>query len=42
MDTLQTSPVDAMPAVQIKTWTNNDPLLARVKEMDGVINMRKI
>ena len=30
MDSLQTSPVDAM---QIKTWTNSDPLLSQVKEM---------
>ena len=30
MNTLQTFPVDAR---QIKTWTNNDPLLARIKEM---------
>ena len=30
MDTLQTSPVNA---THIKTWTNNDPLLARVRDM---------
>ena len=30
MDILLTSPVDAR---QIRTWTNNDPLLAHVKEM---------
>ena len=30
MDTLQTSPVDA---TQIRTSTNNDPLLARVRDM---------
>ena len=30
MDTLQTFPVNA---TQIKTWTNNDPVLARVRDM---------
>ena len=30
MDTLQTSPIDA---TQIRTWTNNDSLLARVRDM---------
>ena len=30
LDTLQTSPVDA---TQIRTWTNSDPLLARVRDM---------
>jgi len=30
MDTLQSSPVNAS---QIETWTNNDPVLARVQNM---------
>ena len=30
INTLQTSPIDT---IQIRTWTNSDPLLARVKDM---------
>jgi len=30
MDTLQTLPVSA---TQIRTWINNDPLLAQVRDM---------